>query len=288
MTVYIVTGKLGSGKTLSAVGRIRDYLQQGRRVATNLDLSLDKLLSINSRAVVDRVPDKPTRFHLDQLGPGYDIKSGYDEKQAGLLVLDELGSWLNSRSWQDKERSSVIDWFIHARKFGWDVVLIVQDISIIDKQLRDTLCEHLVICRRMDRLAVPLIGGLFKLLGLPIRLPQLHVASVYYGDNERALRVDRWWYRGTDLYSAYDTAQVFADDFELVDGNLIDMRANRVVLSAWHLVGRYHQKKPLKAFVIGWIIFVYSFLSGSTHQIAVNKLIRSGLLAAPRRASGGV
>ncbi|EBN6690252.1 zonular occludens toxin, partial [Salmonella enterica] len=34
MPVYFVTGKLGSGKTLVAVGKIRDYLVAGRRVAT--------------------------------------------------------------------------------------------------------------------------------------------------------------------------------------------------------------------------------------------------------------
>ena len=31
MTVYIVTGKLGAGKTLAAVSRIRDYLNRGSR-----------------------------------------------------------------------------------------------------------------------------------------------------------------------------------------------------------------------------------------------------------------
>ncbi|MFK4136821.1 zonular occludens toxin domain-containing protein, partial [Pseudomonas luteola] len=37
MAVYFVTGKLGSGKSLVAVGKIRDYMIAGRRVATNLD-----------------------------------------------------------------------------------------------------------------------------------------------------------------------------------------------------------------------------------------------------------
>jgi len=45
MAVYFLTGKLGSGKTLCAVGKIRDYLEEGRAVATNLDLNLDELLN---------------------------------------------------------------------------------------------------------------------------------------------------------------------------------------------------------------------------------------------------
>ena len=44
MAVYVVTGKLGAGKTLVAVGKIKDKLNQGCKVATNLDLNLDKLI----------------------------------------------------------------------------------------------------------------------------------------------------------------------------------------------------------------------------------------------------
>ncbi len=45
MAVNFLTGKLGSGKTLCVVGKIRDYLKQGRRVATNLDLNLTAMLA---------------------------------------------------------------------------------------------------------------------------------------------------------------------------------------------------------------------------------------------------
>ena len=37
MAVHVVTGKLGSGKTLVSVSRIQDYLARGRIVATNLN-----------------------------------------------------------------------------------------------------------------------------------------------------------------------------------------------------------------------------------------------------------
>ena len=34
MPIYIITGRLGSGKSLATVGRIRDLLAEGRAVAT--------------------------------------------------------------------------------------------------------------------------------------------------------------------------------------------------------------------------------------------------------------
>ncbi len=137
MAFYFVTGKLGNGKTLCSVGRIRDKLRQGCTIATNINLDLVAMLGAHAKNCrVIRVPDKPTVDDLHLIG---NANLTYDENQNGLLVLDECGTWFNSRNWQDKSRMSVNNWFLHARKLGWDVLLIVQDISIVDSQARDAL-----------------------------------------------------------------------------------------------------------------------------------------------------
>ncbi len=236
MAVYFITGKLGSGKTLAAVGRIRDYLAEDRRVATNLDLHMAELCNnIRSRKSVIRVPDKPRVEDLEAIGQGCE---GYDEGRFGALVLDELGTWFNSRNWRDPERKGIIDWFLHARKKRWDVYFILQDINQVDSQARQALCEHLVICRRLDRIPIPGVNLLAKTLGLRALFPKIHVAAVHYGDSEQGLKVDRWWYRGQDLYQAYDTMQCFTPD-ELVthSGKVVDMRATYTILPAYHSTG---------------------------------------------------
>lgn len=243
MAIYIVTGKLGSGKTLSAVGKAFDYLRKGKRVATNIDLYPEAVLRKTKRNVdVTRIPDKPRVQDFEALGTA-DGKSvdEYNEEDFGLLLLDELGSWLNTRAWNDPERRELIEWFIHARKYHWDVILIVQDVSMIDKQVRDALCEHLVLCRRLDRLMVPIVGRLVKLLtGYRLNLPKMHQARVFLGENEQSgIKVDTWWYRGREYYKAYRTGQVFKHDNLLFNGVDVDMRASYSVLSPWHLVGRY-------------------------------------------------
>src|ERR1700693_4668196 len=102
MSIYVVTGKLGNGKTLLAVSRIQAALREGRRVATNLDLTLEEMLPArNKTARAIRVPDKPTVGDLVALGQGANV---LDESRYGLLVLDELGAWLNARQWNDKGR----------------------------------------------------------------------------------------------------------------------------------------------------------------------------------------
>ncbi|MCH2339508.1 MAG: hypothetical protein MK363_06255 [Pseudomonas sp.] len=233
MAVYFVTGKLGSGKSLACVSKIREYLSDGRRVATNLDLELDQMFTYCKSPAI-RLPDKPRAEDLAGLGPGYESEDprDYDEKRFGLIVLDECGTWLNSREWNDKGRRALIDWFLHARKHRWDVMFLIQDIESCDAQIVRSLCEHLVICRRMDR---------FKVMG--ISLPKVHIANVYYGRSAE-VRVERWTYKGADLYKTYDTRQVFRDGVDYLEQGPVDMRAPYTMLSAWHLKGRYEAPLP--------------------------------------------
>lgn len=233
MAVYIVTGKLGNGKTLVSVGRIRDKLLAGCIVATNLDLNLSAMcgeMSRNCRVI--RLPDKPSADDLHAIG---NANPTYDEARNGLLVLDECGTWFNSRNWQDKSRKAVNDWFLHARKLGWDVMLIVQDVDLIDSQARMAIAEHTVFCRRLDNLHLPIIGTIYKVLtGARLRLPRVHVGKVVYGISEQDPLSDRWVYRGTSFFSMYDTKQAFLADYP---------HGVFTVLPPWYTVGRYRRPR---------------------------------------------
>lgn len=242
MQGYIVTGRLGEGKTLISVSRIRDALDAGQRVATNLDLKLEHLMPSHSKATVTRLPDKPRLSDLEAIGYGYPEDEPYDEERFGLLVLDECSTWLNSRAWQDKERAPVLNWFLHARKFRWNLMFLAQSEDALDKQLVEQVCPYTVVCKNLSRLRVPFLGSFLSIFSdKAARLPKIHVASVWYGAPVTGIYTDRWVYRGTDLYAAYNTGQVFSSGHELVGGELRDMRATYTQLSAWHLQGRYEQ-----------------------------------------------
>lgn len=212
MAVYAVTGKLGAGKTLAAVSRIRDALNKNKKVATNLDLRLEKLINpFAKKTKAFRLPDVPSREDLDAIGLGYDGDFIGDEAN-GLIVFDECAKWLNSRSYRDKSRAGLIDWCIHARKKRWDIIFIIQDVEAMDKQFRDLFIEFIVYCRRMDRYKIPFVTALTQSVSKNgLRPFKLHVGLVKYGSGERSPVVDRWMYRGDDLYSAYDTEQSFSE-----------------------------------------------------------------------------
>lgn len=255
MAVYAITGKLGSGKGKAAIDQIRRYLRAGKRVATNCDVFLEHLMDERDRGSVTRIPDKPSAADLYTIGsgnkfvqfdpivdtsgatlrasaPSPQLLRGFDEAHNGALVLDECASWLNTRNFQDKGRAELLEWAIHARKYGWDIFFLCQNVSQIDKQLRDSLFEYVVRMNRLDRMKVPVVSGLFKLVTAGAtdgNLPRLHIGVVRLGSSPDGLVADRWVFRGDDLNQAYNTTQVFSDTYP---------HGAHCLLSSWHLSAR--------------------------------------------------
>jgi hypothetical protein len=209
MAGYVITGTRGAGKSLVAVARIRDYIERGRPVATNLDIDLAKLVKKPPTAQFIRMPDRPTAEDFEGLPVIHDTGV---EDQNGVIVLDECAVWLNAREWTGGDRPRIIDWLLHSRKRGWDLIFIVQDVGLLDKQARTTLFDYRVSCKRLDRLKIPGIGRLLKLLSFGLlsgNMPRVHMGVVSYGFGPGAPHADTWIYRGTDLYAAYRTGQLF-------------------------------------------------------------------------------
>lgn len=228
MAVYVITGKLGSGKTIAAVGRMQEYLFAGRKVVTNIDINLAELIGRNKKtATMYRLPDVPTAADLEAIGQGSDSSA---EETFGGIFIDEAARFLNTRNFQDKGRANFIDWLVHARKLRWDVYIIIQHVNALDKQIRDMFAEHIVTCMRLDRLTIPVIGHITGLLGLPLRLPKMHYAAVRYGSGQASFVVERWMYTGRSLYPAFNTEQKF---------NLSESCGLYQVLPPWYSHGRY-------------------------------------------------
>lgn len=249
MTDYAFTGKKGTGKTKHAVIKLRDrYLKKGRPVATNLDIDLGKMFGPRSRLYYVRIPDKPTEFDL--LAAGHGNPGSYDEDKNGGMILDELGTWFNARTFNDKGRAGALDYLAHARKHGWDCYYIMQDIAQVDKQLRESFIEQTVRHTRFDKVRVPFVGGLLSLL-LGERagyLPRFHSAVSRMGTSPQDLVADRFMFKGQDVEPCYDTRQVFQQSYP---------HGTHSVLSPWHVEGRFLEAdKPTR-----WAVFLANLLA---------------------------
>lgn len=206
--ITAITGKVGSGKNLYSMVVIQEYLLKGRRVVANFGVKPAELMPPMHKLFKKPVPEmefiqgRPDYETLRSLGRG-----GPREHRAGLLVLDEVGPLLNARTWQDKDRQKFIDWLLHSRKLAWDVILIVQNIGLVDKQIRTAVIESMVTCKRMDRL---------KMLGIP--LPRVHMAVERYGTEPNAPISGRRVYQGNRYFKAYDTTAMVSEDLEGMEG----------------------------------------------------------------------
>lgn len=241
---FVLTGKKGNGKGIIGLKLIEKYLLQGKPVATNLNLYLEHLLPPESKTFVYRLPDQPSAEDLEILGVN---NTGGDEAKNGLIILDECLSWLNSRDYKDKERKKLIDWFVHSRKFGWDVVYIIQSIESLDKQFRDNFAEHLITVQRLDRLPIPLIGPFISMAGFAARMPRIHVGTVRYGTAHSAPVVERIYARGKRFWKCYDTLQKFTP--------MNEFQGVSCTLPAWHVSGRYKTWWQMYKTVMGGSLF---------------------------------
>jgi hypothetical protein len=257
MPGWIIQGVRGEGKSLAAVGKIKEYMLKGRPVATNLNLFLDNFLPADCASMAYRLPDHPRLEDFQMLPPAYDTKYKGEDKN-GLLVLDELGTWLNARNWNDKKRLEMLNWLFLSRKDHWDLILLAQDHEMIDAQVRTTLCDYLVQASRLDRQKIPYLAPALKMLGLNSMMPRVHRYHVFYGLSQQTPPVETWSFTGKDFYTGYDTNQKFLNGQEALNGTLIDMRATYSFIPANYLsrhvfIERLHKQverlknlKPLK------------------------------------------
>lgn len=159
MAVKWVTGKIGAGKGLYCDYEMQKYYREGRRVVTNYPVDT-RLLNPDSDNPVIVLPSWPRAEDLYALGRGCPDS---EKEKFGAIFLDEASLWLNSRTYADKSRLSLIEWFILSRHYGWDVFIVVQNEEMIDKQIVLALGEILVVCKRSDRTR-SIIGKMFRVL----------------------------------------------------------------------------------------------------------------------------
>lgn len=135
--IEIFQGRIGGGKTYSAVLRIAAHLGKGGHVFSNIEvnpLGLAKL--VRSWYRVEPVLD--AQYHMlerDQIPIFHKFLSAGSADLPNLVVIDEAQLFFNARDWQ-KASAGLLTFLTQSRKVRCDVILITQNMSLIDKQLR--------------------------------------------------------------------------------------------------------------------------------------------------------
>ncbi len=169
--IHFFTGTPGSGKSLHMAMVIDRSMRKGKNVIANFEINESSFARFKEKhpgklgefvyAPNRSLLENSIRFTVDDKGkyhaPPSDVFSyieglyGYalqfHERNARgqikegqtLLVLDECQELFNPRSWNRKDRLKWCSFFREHRKYGYEVYLISQDDTVIDKQIRHIL-----------------------------------------------------------------------------------------------------------------------------------------------------
>jgi hypothetical protein len=247
VSIYLRTGQPGHGKSYGAIRVIREALENGQYVATNIELRdgwATTMARTNwfRRMIPGRVAKVAARFEArtyvthdlgefarlrlppcrkcDQCRKGMRCR----KEGRGRLVLDEAHNWLNARTWDADEtgqaktraeatarRLQVVRLFSQHRKLGWHVDLITQDEQNLDRQVR-ALFEYHVHLKNLRR---------FRLFGLlPVVPFNVFVAVTTWHDRDKSRLGVETFLLNRKLASCYDTTAT-SHGLELDDPNAI-------------------------------------------------------------------
>lgn len=138
--ISIYTGSVGSGKSYHALkmGLQKISCVPDRYVIANFPINYSK-----NQKKAEREKRRWLFFEDKDITPDNLIKKSFELDIFGkeghcLVIIDEAGIFFNARDWQIKgqERAEWIKFFSQSRKFGYDIILVAQDLRMIDRQIR--------------------------------------------------------------------------------------------------------------------------------------------------------
>jgi hypothetical protein len=163
--IEVFEGKLGGGKTYSAVVRIVHVLRRGGVVATNIELNRSAIVDYCARRYRVQLDLDKQLFILteDQLFNFHShIPLGSSADCRPLIVIDEAHLWFNSRDWAQASRD-VLKFLTQSRKLHVDIIFISQSALNLDKQFI-RMVQYIWRFRDLDRFKIPGLGITYPFL----------------------------------------------------------------------------------------------------------------------------
>lgn len=160
--IALITGKIGGGKTLHAVGEIVRHLAKGGTVCTNIDLVWDELCLVCLERY--RVYLQPEQLRMIDLkdDKGWHVAVPFGMPSGSVLVvLDEIHLFFNARDWAStqKQHRDLVSFLSQSRKVHVEVRFLCQSATTLEKQFR-LQCEFEYYMRNVKDIKIPLLGTL--------------------------------------------------------------------------------------------------------------------------------
>lgn len=225
--IYFVHGRPGGGKSLYMAEKIYRELKRGRNVIANFEVNTDyfkkcrhperlgEFIHVSNAELTTQaylnLSAKDKRFSYTDGLRGYALNY-HDMTEKGkkvqtLLVLDECAGLFNSRTFNARDRLAWLEFFSQHRKLGYEVYLIAQDESQIDKQIREQFhkeveCRCVTTMKLFGKLLAMLCGG-----NLFVRIHRDY--TLMKPMRKKDSREYAKYYTGRKYYKFYDSYKLF-------------------------------------------------------------------------------
>jgi hypothetical protein len=209
--IEIFEGRLGGGKTYTAVERMANVLAQGEVVCTNIRLrpeNLQKMVAARAGVEIEldqiivldnsKIPD----FHRHV--PWGDLRGA--GKTRVLVVVDEAHLYFNSRDWAKTSRD-LLAFLTQSDKVSVDIIFISQSALNIDKQF-GRLVQYIWRFRDLSKWKIPILS---------IQYPLNQILACQY-DYDGITLLQRWFRtKKPQVFDCYETAALLTD-FPTLEG----------------------------------------------------------------------
>lgn len=183
MAMELYTGFVGSGKTYHAVASCLSVASA--KMGTGYVIANIRIHETKGffNLMKSKPPERWIYQNTEDITIEYLIrmsieKEFYKKQGSCVLIIDEAGVPFNARTQtRDPERLTWIKFFSQHRHFGYDIILVAQDSSMIDGQVAK-LCEYEVSHRVLNNWKA------FKILNL-FRIKVFMHLSYWNGINKR-------------------------------------------------------------------------------------------------------
>jgi Zonular occludens toxin (Zot) len=213
-------GRLGGGKTYSAVVRIVDHLRRGGLVATNVELKWDRIVEyVGDRFGVVVESDQIIRLADEQIGLFHRHTPSGTPGLPVLVVIDEAHLTFNSRDYAktDKLYRETLTFLTQSRKVHTDVIFISQSVLNMDKQFM-RLVQFIWRFRDLSKWKIP---------GLGLAWPINQILCVQFDYDGRTILQRQFINKDKRIFALYETNSLLRE-FPRLDGAKTQRELKRV------------------------------------------------------------
>jgi hypothetical protein len=198
----IFEGRLGGGKTYSAILRIEAHLARGGHVYTNVEIFSQKLIErLESKGWNGVGADQIHFIESANIARFFEVVPIGARDLPVLVVVDEAHIWLDQRSFNKRELDELFYFLTQSRKQNTDVIFISQSKKNLDCRI-GRLVQYVWTFRDMRKWRLPFFY---------VKWPFPHLVQTCWDYDGKTILLKKWLVWDKEIYGCYNTDAMLSD-----------------------------------------------------------------------------